>query len=67
MFFYGRIIIPLHSLFGKSRNSDFKMALSFAIIASIAANALEFINNARISENRNSIFERKKLINLHLV
>ena len=56
MFFYGRIIIPLHSLSSKSRNSkvfthsDFKMALSFAIIGSIAATALKFINNARTSD-----------------
>ena len=54
MFFYGRIIIPLHSLSSKSRNSkvfthsDFKMALSFAIIGSIAATTLEkgkFVTN----------------------
>ena len=38
----------------KSRNSkvfthsDFKMALSFTIIDSIAATALKFINNARM-------------------
>ena len=53
MFFYGKIVIPFHSLPSKSRNSkmfthpDFKTALSFAIIGSIAAIALKFINNAR--------------------
>ena len=53
MFLYGRIVIPFHSLSSKSRNSkmfthsDFKMAFSFAIIGSIAATALKFINNAR--------------------
>ena len=53
MFFYGRIVLPFHSFSSKSRNSkvfthsDFKMALSFAIIGVIAANALKFINNAR--------------------
>ena len=53
MFLYGRIVIPFHSLSSKSRNSkmfthsDFKMALSSAIIGSIAAIALKFINNAR--------------------
>ena len=53
MFFYGRIVIPFHSLYNKSRNSkmfthsDFKMPLSFAIIGSIAATILKFINNAR--------------------
>ena len=42
-----------HSLSSKSRNSkmfahsDFKMALSFAIIGSIATNALKFIDNSR--------------------
>ena len=53
MFLYGRIVIPFHSLSSKSRNSkmfthsDFKMALSFAIIGNIAATALKLINNAR--------------------
>ena len=48
-FFYGRIVIPFHSRSSKSRkskmftHSDFKIALSFAIIGSIAATAL--INN----------------------
>ena len=50
MFFYGRIVIPFHSLSSKSRNSkvlthcDFKMALSFAVIGSIAVTSLRFIN-----------------------
>ena len=53
MLFYGRVVIPFHSLSSKSRNtkmfthSDIKMALSFAILGSIAAIALKFINNAR--------------------
>ena len=68
MFFYGRIVIPFHSLSSKSRNSkmfthsDFKMALSFAIIGSIAATALKFINNARTSENRNFTFECEEIV-----
>ena len=47
MFFYGRIIIPLHYLSSKSRNSkvfthsDFKMALSFAIMGSIAVSLID--------------------------
>ena len=50
MFFYGRIVISFHSLSSKSRNSKvftnshFKMALSFAIVCSIAAPAPKFIN-----------------------
>ena len=54
MFFYGRIIIPLHSLSSKSRNSkvfthsDFEMVLSFAIIGSIAATALKFKRHFKI-------------------
>ena len=52
--FYGRIVIPFHSLSSKSRNtkvltySDFKMALSVAVtLGSITATALKFISNAR--------------------
>ena len=41
---------------------DFKMALSFAIIGSIAATALKFINNARTSENRNFTFECEEIV-----
>ena len=53
MFLYGRIVIPFHSRFSKSRNSkvlthsDFKMALSFTIIGSTAATTLRLINNAK--------------------
>ena len=67
MLFYGRIVIPFHSLSSKSRNSkmfphsDFKMAFSFAIIGSIATTALKFINNARTYENRNFIFECEEI------
>ena len=63
MFLYGRFVIPFHCLSSKSRNSkmfthsDFKMALSFAVIVSIAATTLKFINNARTQENWNFIFE----------
>ena len=67
MFLYDRIVILFHSLSSKRRNSKvfthsaFKMALSFAIIGSIAATALKFINNARTSEYRNFIFECEKI------
>ena len=63
MFFDDRIVMSFNSLTSKSRNSkahshsDFKMALSFAIIGSIAATALKFINNIGTSENRNFIFK----------
>ena len=66
MFFYGRIIISFPSLPNKSRNSkvfthpDFKIVLSFAIIGSIAATAFKFIDNTRMQENRNFIFECAK-------
>ena len=49
MFCYGRIAIPFHSFSNNIRkskvftHSDFKMALSFVIIGSIAATALKFI------------------------
>ena len=72
VFFYGRIVIPFHSLSSKSRNSkvfthsDIKIALSFAIIGSIAATALKFINYARTKEKRYSIFECKKIDQLAL-
>ena len=72
MFFYGRMFIFFHSLSSESRNSkvfthsDFKLALSFAIISSIAATALKFINNARTQENRNFIFECEKIDQLVL-
>ena len=71
MLFYGRTVIPFHSLSSTSRNSkvfthsDFKMALSFTII-DIAATALKFVNNARTQENKNSIFECKKIDQLAL-
>ena len=67
MCFYGRIIIPFLSFSSQSRNSkkfthsDFKMALIYAIMGSIAATALKFINNVRTSENRNFIFECEKI------
>ena len=37
------------------------MALSFAIIHSIAATVLKSVNNARTQENRNFIFECEKI------
>ena len=55
---YGRIVIPFHSFSSKSRNSkvfthsDFKVALSFALICSIAATALKFINKEERKETR---------------
>ena len=63
MFFYGRIVIPFHSLSSKSRNSkvfrhsDFKITLSFAIIGNIAATT---INNLL------TMPERKKRVILSL-
>ena len=72
MFLYVKIIVPFHSLSSKSRNtkvfthSDFKMALTFAIIGNIAATALNFIKNARTEENRNFIFECEKIYQLAL-
>ena len=72
MFIYGRTVIPLHSLSSKSRNSkmfthsDFKIALSFAIIGSIATTSLEFVNNARKFENKNFIYEPEKINQLPL-
>ena len=53
MFFYDRIVTPFHSFSSKNRNSKtliysgFKKALSFAIVGSISATALKFINNTR--------------------
>ena len=70
MFLYVKIIV--HSLSSKRRNtkvfthSDFKMALTFAIIGNIAATALNFIKNARTEENRNFIFECEKIYQLVL-
>ena len=72
MFIYGRTVIPFHSLSSKSRNSkmfthsDFKIALSFAIIGSIATTSLEFVNNARKFENKNFIYEPEKINQLPL-
>ena len=63
MFFYRKIVAPFHSPSSKTRNSkmltnsEFKIALSFGIIGSIASTALKFINNARTKENRNFIYE----------
>ena len=67
MFFHGRIVILFHSLSSKSRiskvftHSDFKMALSFAIIGSIAATEFKFANNVRTQENINFILECEKI------
>ena len=53
MFVYSRIVIPFHSLSSKSRNSkvftysEFKIALSFAIIDSVATTTFKFMNNIR--------------------
>ena len=44
----------------------FKIALSFAIIGSIAATTLEFVSNARKFENRNFIYESEKFNKLAL-
>ena len=76
MLFYGRIVMPFHSLSSNRRNSkvlthfDFKMALSFAIIDGIVATTIKFINNARTQENKNVILlslNVKKLSNLYLL
>ena len=47
-------------------HSDFKMALSFAIMGSIAATALKFINNVKTYENMNFNFECQKIDQLAL-
>ena len=66
MFFYGKIVIPFHSLSSKSKNSkmfthsDFNFALSFAIIDSIATTT--FKQKIGILS-----WNVKKLINLHLL
>ena len=65
MFFYDKIDIPFQYLSNESRNSKV-FTFSFAIIGSIAATALKFINNARTSENRNFIFECEKIDQLAL-
>ena len=50
MFIYGIIVIPFNYFSSKNRNtkvlthSEFKMAFSFAVIGSIAATVLKFIN-----------------------
>ena len=69
MFFNGGIIITFNSFPSECRNSqvfahsDFKMTLSFAIIGSIAATALKFVNNARTLEQWNLVSKCKKVIN----
>ena len=74
MFFYGRIVVPFHSLSSKSRNSKlfthsgFKMALNFAIIGSIAATAFKFISILpELKKTGILSLNVKILINLHLV
>ena len=47
-------------------HSDFKMTLSFAIIGSIAATALKFVNNARTQDRWNFVFKCKKVTNFAL-
>ena len=49
-----------------SKGSHFKTALSFAIIDSIEATALKFINNPKMLKNNKSVFEWKKLNQLEL-
>ena len=72
MFFNGGIIITFNSFLSECRNSevfahsDFKMTLSFAIIGSIAATTLKFVNNARTLERCNFVFKCKKVTNLAL-
>ena len=63
--FYGRIVIPFHTLSINGRNSkvfthfDFKMALSFATINSIAG--------PERKKTKTLFLNVKKLLNLHLV
>ena len=47
-------------------HSDLKMTLSFAIICSIAAITLKFVNNARTKERWNFVFKCKEVINFAL-
>ena len=42
------------------------MTLSFAIIGSIAATALKFVNNARTQDQWNFVFKYKKVTNFAL-
>lgn len=49
-----------------SKGSHFKTALSFAIIDSIEATALKFINNPKMLKSNKSVFEWKKLNQLEL-
>ena len=68
MFFnvYPFIFFPVVA--GVFTHSDVRMVLSFAIIGSIAATALNFMNNARTQRKKTRILSlnAKKLINLHL-
>ena len=72
MFFYGRIVIPFHSLSSKSINferfthSAFKRVLSFPMISSIAATTIKVIRNTRTLENRSFIFECEQIDQLAL-
>ena len=68
MFFYGKVVIPVHFLSSKSRNStvftysDSEITLSFAITGNIAVT----LHDVRMSENRNYIFQCEKINQLAL-
>ena len=53
MFHYARIVIPFNSFCSETKNfemfpySDFKIALSFPIVGSIATTTLKFLNSIR--------------------
>ena len=72
MFFNGRVIITFNYFPRECRNSqvfthsDLEMTLSFAIIGSIAAATLKFVNNARMKERQNFAFKCKKVTNFAL-
>ena len=56
-------LFPVSAEIPKCSHSDFKMTLSFAIIGSIAATALKFVNNARTQDRWNFVFKCKKVTN----
>ena len=73
MFFNGGIIITFNSFPSECTNSqvlahsDFKMTLSFAIIGSIAATTLKFVNMPEHKNDGILSLNIKKLLILHLV
>ena len=72
MLFNGRIIMTFNSFPSECGNfqvfthSDFKITFSFAIIGTIAATTLKFVNNLRMSEQWNFVFKCKNVTNFAL-